>query len=210
MSPDREEASEPPDSFRRLLELESARFEFPVAESVQRTVALFLAELDRWRRQTNLTGRLSARELVDHALQSMLGATRVPRGAKVIDIGSGAGFPGVPLAIVRTDANFTLLEARSKKSTFLRHVVRTLSLANVDVVASRLEDLRNPEYDVATSRAVEASVLTRGQYLRPHGLLLCWTTTTGSKALESPSLSFEDTIRIPYSRNRVIAALRRR
>ena len=80
-------------------------------------------------------------------------------GKRVIDVGSGAGFPGIPLAIMLPECDFTLLEARAKKCKFLRDAVADLSLENTAVENSRAEDAgQNPrhreQYDVATARAV--------------------------------------------------------
>ena len=80
-------------------------------------------------------------------------------GKRVIDVGSGAGFPGIPLAIMLPECNFTLLEARAKKCDFLRNAVTKLGLKNAEVENSRAEvagqnPLHRERYDVATARAV--------------------------------------------------------
>src|SRR6516165_1988026 len=93
-------------------------------------LARYLAELDQWRRRVNLTGQLDAADLVAHAAEALLPADLLPRGGSLLDIGSGAGFPGVPLAIARRDVPVTLLEPRAKRASFLRHVIRILPLAN--------------------------------------------------------------------------------
>ena len=92
MSPDPElEAPGPPEVFRRLLEDERPRFDPSLPDPVLDRLATYLAELDAWRRKVNLTGRLSARELAVHALESTLGSRLIAHGARVVDIGSGAG-----------------------------------------------------------------------------------------------------------------------
>jgi len=116
----------PPEEFRKLLEFELPRWNLTAPDTTVAALARFLAELDRWRRRLNLTGRLSPSDLVSHALESVLGAPFLPDGARVVDIGTGGGFPGVPLAVWRPDLELTWLEPREKRAAFLRHVARTL------------------------------------------------------------------------------------
>src|SRR5262249_31311464 len=101
-----------------------------------RTISLtsaYLEALDSWRRKANLTGPLPSEQLVEHALESMIGASLIAGGQKVVDVGSGGGFPAVPLAIACPDAAFTLVEPRVKRVAFLRHVARQLPLPNTEV-----------------------------------------------------------------------------
>lgn len=92
-------------------------------------------------------------------LEALESRGELPDGARVIDIGSGAGFPGLPIAIVRPDLRMTLLEATTKKAEFLRAMASELDLVNVSVVHGRAEETgRDPEhresYDVVLARAV--------------------------------------------------------
>ncbi len=101
--------------------------------------------------------------------------------SRILDVGSGAGLPAIPLALVLPAGHFTLVEARRRRCNFLRHCVRTLALGNVKVLNTRVEDLEQGTFDIIMSRAVgglrqlrEAAAL----HLRPHGLYL---TTQGPK-----------------------------
>src|SRR5688572_27489939 len=87
----------PPEEFRPLLAEALPRFGLQGSPDRIERLARFLAELDRWRRTTNLTGRLSAPDLVAHALESALGERFLPPSAAGVDIGTGAGFPRGPL-----------------------------------------------------------------------------------------------------------------
>ena len=92
-------------------------------------------------------------------LRVLEGAGVLPAGAGVVDVGSGGGVPGVPVAIARPDLKVTLIEATGKKAAFLEETVRALALVNVSVLAVRAEDAgRSPEqrerYDAALARAV--------------------------------------------------------
>jgi 16S rRNA (guanine527-N7)-methyltransferase len=112
------------------------------AAGVERLLA-YLAELMKWSRRVNLIARDTpeAQAVETHFLDSLtllpfMDETEAPH---LLDVGSGAGFPGLALACVRPDARFTLCEPRQKRVSFLRHVIRTLGLANVEVVAERVE-----------------------------------------------------------------------
>ena len=92
-------------------------------------------------------------------LQALEEAGRLPPGARLIDVGSGGGLPGIPLAIARPDLSVTLLEATGKKAAFLEQAARTLALTNVRVIAARAEEAAHDPaereaYDLATARAV--------------------------------------------------------
>ena len=111
--------------------------------------------LDEWGERMNLTAiRERSQQVTKHVLDSL---TVYPwlRGPRVADIGSGAGFPGIPLAIVAPQIQFTLIESTGKKCRFLEHVRDALELGNVEVVQSRAEDYKPAErFDTVLARAV--------------------------------------------------------
>jgi 16S rRNA (guanine527-N7)-methyltransferase len=111
-----------------------------------------------------------------HLLNCAVLAEAVPPGSTVCDVGSGAGLPGIPLAIARPDLAVTLVEPLLRRSTFLEEVVRDLGLANVEVVRCRAEELHGQRsFDVVTSRAVAPlPKLLRWSVplVRPGGLVL--------------------------------------
>lgn len=120
-------------------------------------------ELLEWNRRINLTAITDADEvLVKHFLDalSLLTVYHVPQ-ASVLDLGSGAGFPGLPLKIMCPQWHVTLLEATGKKVHFLRHMVETLQLNHVEVLQGRAEELAHQvsyrgTFDMVTARAVAA------------------------------------------------------
>jgi 16S rRNA (guanine527-N7)-methyltransferase len=127
-------------------------------ELTEQQAALLIAHLDLlddWNSRINLTAiRDRPSQLTKHLLDSL---TVLPflQGERIADVGSGAGFPGIPLAIVEPGRHFALIEATGKKCRFLEHVRDTLGLANVEVVQSRAEAYR-PEmrFDTVIARAV--------------------------------------------------------
>ena len=200
-----------PDDFRALLEAAAQSFGLKLPATTISTLAAYLAELDSWRRRINLTGRLSPEELTAHALESVLGATLIPEAASVVDIGSGAGFPGLPIGIAREDLRITLVEPRQKRCAFLRHAVRSLGLPRIVVIQARIEDVGGQTFYVATTRAVGhfREWLAGSTFLRLSGIVLSWSTDTESleEALGA-RFRLEHLLPIPGSSRRRIAAFR--
>ena len=134
----------------------------------------YALDLVEWNRRANLTAITDPLDIVrKHFLDSLsvLSVCPLESGARIIDVGSGAGFPGLPLRIARPGLNVTLLEATRRKCDFLRHVVGALALDGVHIVNARAEDeardaAHRERYDVAVARAVaEAPALV--EYLLP-------------------------------------------
>jgi len=132
----------------------------------------YLALLDKWNRVYNLTAVRDAERMVSHHLLDSL-AVPYFQGDTVLDVGSGGGLPGVPLAIARPELQVTLIDSIAKKTAFLLQAKAELGLKNLQVVTGRVEDFR-PEtgFDVVTSRAFsdlrEFVTLTR-HLLKPTG-----------------------------------------
>jgi 16S rRNA (guanine527-N7)-methyltransferase len=118
-------------------------------------LAAHLDLLDEWGARMNLTAiRDRSSQITKHVLDS-LSVRPFLRRERIADVGSGAGFPGIPLAIVEPHRHFTLIESTGKKCRFLEHVRDALGLANVEVVQSRAEALRPAErFDTVLARAV--------------------------------------------------------
>jgi 16S rRNA (guanine527-N7)-methyltransferase len=117
----------------------------------------YLDLLVRWNARTNLTAIRSPEEMVRrHFGESLFAASHLgdPMPATLLDLGSGAGFPGIPTAILHPEVAVTLAESQNKKATFLREVSRTLGLRNVEVWAGRAEDLPRT-FDTVALRAVD-------------------------------------------------------
>ncbi|HVU01653.1 MAG TPA: 16S rRNA (guanine(527)-N(7))-methyltransferase RsmG [Polyangiaceae bacterium] len=118
----------------------------------------YLDEVARWNERTDLTAARSAEELVDLMLaDAWVLASRAPAGAtRYVDVGSGAGAPGLVVKLLLPDVRMTLVEPRSRRVAFLRTVIGKLGLPSVDVVRARSETLPPASFDVALARATLA------------------------------------------------------
>jgi len=114
-----------------------------------------VAELADWNERFNLTAITEPAGVVDKHLLDSLAVLPLLQGLQVADVGSGAGFPGLPLAIADLDRRYTLIESTGKKAEFLRHVVERVNLPNVEVVQGRAEALKpHRPYDSVIARAL--------------------------------------------------------
>ena len=132
----------------------------------------YMELLLEWNEKMNLTAITEPDEVIlKHFIDSITVEKYINKEAKIIDVGTGAGFPGIPLSIIRNDLNITLMDSLNKRIRFLDEVIEKNNLINVDTVHSRAEELaRNTDYrekfDVATSRAV-ASLNVLLEYMVP-------------------------------------------
>jgi 16S rRNA (guanine527-N7)-methyltransferase len=131
-------------------------------------------ELLDWNTRTNLTAITDPDDvLIKHFLDSLSLLQAYDKSAtRLLDIGSGAGFPGIPLKIVHPDWHVTLLEATGKKTAFLQHIVTVLGLEEIEVIHGRAEELAHKQqyraaFDVVTARAV-SSLSTLLEYCAPY------------------------------------------
>lgn len=114
----------------------------------------FLALLVKWNKAYNLTAIRDPQEMVAKHIHDSLAVVPFIKGDRVLDVGTGAGFPGIPLALALPHYHFTLLDSNGKKIRFLTQVISDLNLKNVDVVQARVEEYQ-PEtgYQTIISRA---------------------------------------------------------
>ena len=116
---------------------------------------MLAAELVDWNTRVNLTSITAPDEVVDKHLLDSLAVLPLLKGAAVADVGSGAGFPGLPLAIADPNRRYALIESTGKKVKFIRHAVEKLALPNVDVVLGRAESWRpSRPFDSVVARAL--------------------------------------------------------
>lgn len=119
--------------------------------------AVLLGELDKWNRKVNLTAIRDGGEIITGHLLDSLVARPFLEGERVLDVGTGAGFPGLPLAVAEPQRRFVLVDSSNKKIQFVQHVTGLLGLGNVIAVKARTEDYAPGErFDTVIARAVAA------------------------------------------------------
>lgn len=176
-------------------------------------ISAYLDLLFKWNSKMNLTAVRDPEEIVTrHFGESFFAARHLfptpdfPKTA--IDVGSGAGFPGVPLKIWGPALSLTLIEANQKKATFLREVIRSLQLEGVTILNQRVENVR-AEADLVSLRAVEqfeSIVPVASRLLRENGKLALLIGEAQVEPAQNllPNLQWDLPIPIPLSRNRVL------
>lgn len=133
---------------------------------------IYMNLLIDWNKKINLTAITKPEEIIlKHFVDCLTIANYIEDNSKLIDIGTGAGFPGVPLKIYRNDLEIVLADSLNKRLNFLNEVINTLNLKSIETVHARAEELgRNKKYreefDIAVSRAV-ANLSTLSEYLIP-------------------------------------------
>ena len=138
--------------------------------------------LIEWNKKINLTAIVEPKEIIlKHFIDSLTIIKYIEPNKSVIDIGTGAGFPGIPVKIMREDLDITLLDSLNKRIHFLNEVIQKLELKNITAIHARIEEFaKNKQYreafDVATSRAV-ANLTTLSEYMLPmvdlKGMAIC-------------------------------------
>ena len=146
------------------------KYGFELSEEQETQFFSYYKYLIQENEKFNLTSITEETEVIyKHFLDSVLPAKEIPINAKVIDVGTGAGFPGIPLKILRPDIELTLLDSLQKRVNFLNDVVNLLGLDKCTCVHARAEDYcqqYREKFDVSLSRAV-AQILTLSEYLLP-------------------------------------------
>lgn len=184
----------------------------PLTAGELHSFSIYLDLLLRWNQRINLTAVREPEQVVTrHFGESIFAAEQLlarEDRREVCDVGSGAGFPGLPLKIVRPNARVTLLEAHGKKATFLKEVIRALKLNDIEVLAARAENVER-SFDLVTLRAVEhfAEVLpVAAKLVRPGGrlglLIGAAQITQATEAL--PQLAWRPADLLPGSSTRVV------
>ena len=130
-----------------------AQAEINLTEQQKAQLVGFVQLLDKWNKAYNLTSVRNPDEmLVKHIMDSLV-VSRHLQGQRFIDVGTGPGLPGIPLAIANPDKQFVLLDSLGKRITFIKNAIRELKLTNVTPVLSRVEEYQEQQFDGVLSRA---------------------------------------------------------
>lgn len=183
--------------------------------------AKYLRELEYWNKKINLTSLNTERDIIlKHFIDSIAICPYIPDRSVILDIGSGAGFPGIPLSIVRPDTQVILLESREKRVYFLKHIIRVLDLLNTNTVRGRAEDkengVRRGTFDIVTCRAfsnVTKIIQIGRQYLKKTGRILLMRGQRGIRELNEIQMLSDAVvdeyreITIPYTDHRRVIVI---
>ncbi|HNW86618.1 MAG TPA: 16S rRNA (guanine(527)-N(7))-methyltransferase RsmG [Candidatus Limiplasma sp.] len=175
------------------------RFPFACDSRAAERLARYQSLLLEWNEKINLTGDASLEATLDRHFMDSLAPLATeglfPKDARVIDVGTGAGFPGLPLAIARPDLSVLLLDSLGKRVAFLDAVIAELGLTNVQTLHARAEDgARNPacreRFDVAAARAVAAAPVLMElllPFVRVGGRALCYKGPSAEEEIGAAS-----------------------
>jgi len=159
--------------------------DIPFGEDLPGKLEIYLRLLLEWNRRMDLIAEVGEEEILDRHFTDSLTVLRtelIPERSRIIDVGTGAGFPGMVLAMARGDLEVTLLDAQQKRLNFLEAVGRETGMTNITLMHGRAEDAardrkHREQYDIALARAV-APLNILGEYLLPFvrigGCALCW------------------------------------
>lgn len=188
----------------------------PMAESQLVHISTYIDILLRWSRKLNLTAVREPEQIVTRhfgesifAAQKLFAATDRGFAMRLVDVGSGAGFPGIPIKLYFPKLHVTLIESNQKKATFLREVIRAIGLTNTDVFIGRAEDFPPRSADVVTLRAVErfehTVAVAVGIVRLERRLALLIGAAQVSRALALvPQFRWNEPLPIPQSLSRVL------
>lgn len=190
------------------------RLGVPLSPHTVARLVLYLQELTRWNAKVNLTGLTTERDIISkHFLDSLSAVTlitpapgliRPGPGRQVLDVGTGAGFPGLVLKLQDPDLAVTLLEPSQKKAAFLHHMIGLLGIAGVSVLIARIEDLKPGQagpFDLVTSRAVRTELILAEapRLLAPGGQVLLFRASPMSDVPSGYRLVRETSFTLPFT-----------
>lgn len=134
-----------PHDITRLLETGMAELGLKLPTDAPAMLCSYIEVLQQWNRKYNLTAVRAPAQIVSRHILDSLAAAPWVHGTRVLDVGTGAGLPGIPLAVAFPERHFTLLDSHGKKTRFVTHAATVLGLRNVEVVQARVETYRAPE-----------------------------------------------------------------
>ena len=141
-----------------------------------------------WSQRMNLVSKGDRAQIIEnHFIDSLLPLREIPDAGRLLDVGSGAGFPAIPIALFRPDISIDMVESIHKKTLFLQLVKRQLGMDKVNIIENRLELLRpKADYDIITIRALpkwEKLLKRIKPFLKPHGKIIYFDKRNSYKIL---------------------------
>ncbi len=160
------------EEFGKIIEKYSEEIKIKLQKEQIDKFYTYMELLLEWNEKINLTAITDPKEIIlKHFIDSITISKQIKENAKVVDVGTGAGFPGIPLKIIREDIEITLLDSLNKRINFLNEVIEKLKLTKIETIHGRAEEFgqnkkNREQYNYAISRAV-ANLATLEEYLLP-------------------------------------------
>lgn len=181
------------EEFRKKMKQYAKEIEIELTEKQIDQFYTYMQLLLEWNQKINLTAIIKPEEIVlKHFIDSLTIAKQIQKNVKLVDVGTGAGFPGIPLKIIRNDIEVTLVDSLNKRIHFLEAVIEQLELTKIQAIHARVEEFgKNKAYrekfDCVTSRAV-ANLSTLAEYVLPlakvNGCCICMKGAKVEEELE--------------------------
>lgn len=156
--------------FNELMNLYAEKINIVFSEEQLLKFYKYMNLLIEWNEKINLTSIIEPKEIIlKHFIDSLTINKYIKENQTLVDVGTGAGFPGIPIKIYRPDVKVVLVDSLNKRINYLNEVVKELNLENIETVHSRIEDFaknHREQYDIVTARAV-ANLSTLSEYLIP-------------------------------------------
>ena len=180
--------------WKKIIQDGAVKFNIPINQNQLDLFAVYAYELEKWNKKINITAIKDPVEIaVKHFLDSISAVPFIPKKMKLIDIGSGGGFPGIPLKIMLPSLSITLVDAALKRVNFLKHIIRILNLKDIQAVHSRVEQLGIDDkyffqFDIAICRAftnMERYISMALPLLKNGGLIIAMKGSEGKHELDS-------------------------
>jgi 16S rRNA (guanine527-N7)-methyltransferase len=202
----------PVNDFRVVLQKRAARYGVELTESPIEHLCDYYQLVREWNPRLHLVAPCSPAEFATrHVLESLLLLPQLPANARVVDVGSGAGLPMIPVLTARPDLRAVLIESAAKKSVFLHEALRVAAVAKqANVITGRFENLATPEADFVTCRALDrfGELLPRLVQWAPRpGTLLLFGGAGLAKEIESTGLKYK-AHHIPDSERRLLFVIK--
>ena len=178
------------DSFEKFAKTLKEHLDLNLFLQSRKKFELYLDELLSWNKRINLISRKKEKpeDVYRHFLDSLLffKAVKIPESAKVLDLGSGAGFPAIPMKILREDLNITMVESIRKKALFLKKVIELLELKDTTVLQKRTEEIKDQlefkeSFDFVTAKAfgkLKQTIYAAYPFLKQSGILVAYKGST--------------------------------
>jgi len=200
--------------WKTLLRTAVSEIEIDLNENEQGLFGIYLKELIEWNKKINITSIRNTEDIIiKHFLDSLTVLNYVSLSGRVVDIGSGGGFPGIPLKIKKPSLDVMLIESNRKKANFLRHIIRSLNLQGIEAYNGRAEDFdRKNFFDYALSRAfadLKSFCILASPLLKTGGYMVSMKGKNAEREIKEKGLYdigvkliSKDSFSLPYDKGR--------